>query len=228
MFETQEHLQSACARYPNVHFLCHDSPAVYLPKENVAVLGTTLWSHVPTDMKAYAQRTMNDYNFIPVREEDSTFTPLDPDTTNILHAKERTALATQIDYWGAKRAQVCVITHHMPSVTFISPRFQDHPLNVCFTSSCEDLMGLHVRAWIYGHTRNCATSVVGNTVCAVNARGYPHEVVPGFRTDAWLEFPTYETDVLVEYDELVAATNGVKPYNPVKKISGFEEDIEFL
>jgi predicted phosphodiesterase len=227
LFETQERLQSACARHPNVHFLHHDSPAVYLPEENVAVLGTTLWTHVPSDTKAYARSSMNDYTFIPVREEDGTLTPLDPETTNILHAKERQTLLEQIEYWGAKRAQVCVITHHMPSFRFISPRFVDHPLNVCFASSCEDHMRPHVRAWIYGHTHNASTAVVGNTVCVVNARGYPGEKVPGFRNDAWVEFPTQADRNPIEYDELVAASTGVKPYNHVKK-SVAEEDVEFL
>jgi predicted phosphodiesterase len=226
MFETQKRIQSILQPYHNIHYLHHDAPAVYLPEENVAVIGTTLWTHIPDVLKDTAQSAMNDYTLIPVREEDGSLSPLDPETTNILHAKERAVLHAQIEYWAAKRAQVAVITHHMPSFDFISPRFEGHPLNVCFASSCEDLMHPPVRAWIYGHTHNCSTAIVGNTICVVNAHGYPSEKVPGFRTDAWVEFPTCESECAIEYDEMIAAASGVKPYMPRVKKSGTAEDEE--
>jgi hypothetical protein len=63
-------------------------------------------------------------------------------------------------------------------------------LNCCFASDCEALFQQRVRAWIYGHTHNASTGVLGSgTIAAINARGYPHERVPGFTTQAWLEFP---------------------------------------
>jgi hypothetical protein len=224
LFETQAQIKAICNRFKNIHFLHHDYPVHYLPTENVAVIGTTLWTHVPPDHIEIARKGMNDYSVIPLREEDGTLKPLDPETTNIFHAKERAMLEAQIDYWGAKRAQVCVITHHMPSFGFISPRYADSPLNVCFASNCEPLMKPHVRAWIYGHTHNSATTIVGNTINVVNARGYPGESVPGFCRDAWVEFPMTDIEASIEYDELVAAISGVKPYLPETKNS--EESIE--
>ena len=228
LFETQELLQTACDRFSNVHFLHHDRPTFYLPSENVAVVGTTLWTQIPVETQRHAKQGMNDYKYIPIRQEDGDLVPLNPETTNIFYAKERATLEAQITYWGAKRAQVCVITHHMPSFGFISPRFEGHPLNVCFASSCEDLMKPHVRAWIYGHTHNCGTAIVGNTVNVVNARGYPGESVPGFRRDAWLEFPIHDGSGAVEYDELVAAATGVRPYVTLtrKNSKDSEESVE--
>lgn len=212
MFETQDQIKSECDRFPNIHFLHHDNPSHYLAPMNFAIVGTTLWTHIPQESVEDAKRGMNDYRMIQVHEDDGTLVPLDPNITNILHAKERARLEAQIDYWGAQGAQVCVITHHMPSFGFISQRYQGHPLSVCFASHCESLMKPHVRAWIYGHTHNCSTAVVGNTVAVVNACGYPLEIVPGFCRDAWVEFPICEPGAVIENEELVAAATGVKPH----------------
>jgi predicted phosphodiesterase len=221
MFETQKILKSLCSAYSNVHFLHHDSPAVYIEKENVAVVGATLWTHIPSDCLELARKGMNDFNLIPMPTDDGGLRKLTPEDVNVIHTEERDMLESQIYYWGTQKAQVCVITHHMPSFRCISPRFADSPLNVCFASHCESLMAPHVRAWIYGHTHNVATTILKNTVCVVNARGYPLEKVPGFRNDAWVEFPIEESGGAVEDTDLVAAAAGIKP--PL-----LDEEIEFV
>ena len=209
MFEVQKIIKSVCAPYKNVSFLHHDNPSVYLAKYNVAVVGATLWSHIPDDFKAEAVSGMNDYKLIPF-EVDGALRRLSPDDTNEIHAKEKAMLESQITYWGAQQAQVCVITHHMPSYSLISPRYESSPYNCCFASHCESLMKPHVRAWIYGHTHNASTGILENTICAVNARGYPHEMGHGFSAEAWLEFPVKKVDIDGLTDELASASAGIR------------------
>ena len=50
-----------------------------------------------------------------------------------------------------------------------------------------------VKAWIYGHTHNVSSGMLRNVFTAVNARGYPNESIPGFSTEAYIEF-TVELD----------------------------------
>lgn len=226
MFETQEELKTICRAFSNVHFLHHDSASIYLPDENVAVIGTTLWSHIPTDLRERASSEMNDYHLIPIKTETGV-RPLSPADTNELHAKEQGMLEAQIDYWGFQKAQVVVITHHMPSYSVVSPRYENHPLNCCFASHCDGLMKPHVRAWIYGHTHNAASASFNRTLCVVNARGYLRETVPGFSREAWLEFPIkYSEESECGSDELAAAAAGIRsPY--LNKLAA-DEDIEFM
>lgn len=228
MFEVQKQLQEVFAPYKNVTFLHHDSPSTFLHEENVAVVGTTLWTHVPPESVTHAIGSMNDYNRIPIESDKGGVRCLTPYDTNVLHEKETAMLESQINFWRFQKAQVCVITHHMPSYSLISPRFEGSPLNCCFASHLDSLMKPHVRAWIYGHTHNAATSIVGNTICAVNARGYPCESVPGFSREAWLEFLTNIDDNEVS-DELASAAEGVRsPYAQVGQTVRAEEEVEFM
>jgi hypothetical protein len=225
MFEVQQIIKSVCSAYSNVTFLHHDNPSFYLPEANVAVIGTTLWSHIPDDFKIQAAGGMNDYNLIPF-EEEGALRCLTPNDTNMIHAKERAMLESQINYWGAQNAQACVITHHMPSYSLISPRYEASPFNCCFSSHCEGLMKPHVRAWIYGHTHNAGTGIIKNSICAVNTRGYPHESVPGFSSEAWLEFPIKKTDEDGLSDELSSASVGIR--SPFLNTETQDSDIEFM
>ncbi len=228
MFEIQKQLKELCASYKNISFLDHDSASVYLPEENVAVVGTTLWSHIPEDYKMEASAGMNDYNLIPISQEEG-LCQLTPDDSNALHEKEKEMLEAQIDYWGSQKAQVCVITHHMPSYSLISPRYEGSPYNCCFASHQEQLMKPHVRAWIYGHTHNSGSGFIKNTICAVNARGYPHECVPGFSREAWLEFPTSLEDAGAHSDDLAAAAAGIRsPFATIGACEESKESIEFM
>lgn len=226
MFETQDALKAIFARYKNVTYLHHDNPSVYLAGENVAIVGSTLWSHIPRE-SMYLSHAMNDYKYIPF-ESEGTVRPLLPEDVNQLHTKEREMLEAQIDYWGSQKAQVVVITHHMPSFSLISPKYENSPYNMMFASHCEALMKPHVRSWIYGHTHNAGVASFKHTLCAVNARGYPHESAIGFSKEAWLEFPIKHNDELTECgcDELAAAAAGIR--SPYLKVGAAKEDVEFM
>jgi len=195
MSEIQKSICNILAPYKNIHYLSPANPYFYFPDENIAIVGTTLWTHIPEEMHKDAATFMNDFRRI-YREPSVTLTPAE--ISNI-HKSEYDMLETQIDYWERRGANIVVLTHHMPSFRLISPRFAGHPLNCCFATPCEPLFRNFVRAWIYGHTHNASTGIVGSrTIAAVNARGYPDECVPGFMTEAWLEFP-YTPD---EYNEI--------------------------
>lgn len=182
-------LREIVSEFKNIHFLDSDSPSYFCEDENVAVVGNTLWTHVPDERLVDARLRMNDYSYIPIVQGD-VCKQLVPDITNMFHADGRRILETEINEWKRRGADVCVLTHHMPSFRLISSRWTNDPLNCCFASSCEDLMQPHVKAWIYGHTHNAAVTAIGRTITACNARGYPNEFVSGFANNVFLEFKT--------------------------------------
>lgn len=180
MADTTAAIRAKTAKFSNLYFLDADSPAVYLSAENVAVIGTTLWTHIPAELEPFAAAKMNDYHMIGGAT---------PAALSALHAKEKQKLATAIDCWKSKAADIVVITHHMPSFSLINPRYADSPLNVCFASDCKELLANPaVKAWIYGHTHDAQTKRIGGTIAAVNAHGYPSEHIPGYKNNACLEF----------------------------------------
>lgn len=209
--QRHRHLRELVGTYSNIHFLDISSPSYFCEAENVAVVGTTLWSHIPDERLVDARFGANDYTYIPLAcgsggdGGGSGIRPLHPDDVNHIHAHERRVLADQIAHWKHRSADVCVVTHHMPSFSLISPRYARHPLSCCYASSCEDLFAPHVKAWIYGHTHNAAVTAIGRTITACNARGYPNQDVPGFGRDVYLEFKTSTGEEDAGDEELMLA-----------------------
>lgn len=191
------------SKHKNVHFLNPANPSYFLAKENVAIVGATLWSHVPPELKYRAESGVNDYNCIYAGDPDNK--PVTTETLNAIHTEHKRMLESQIDFWTYQKVPVVVMTHHMPSFRLVSPRWTTHPLNVCFASNCDSLMRSPVKAWIYGHTHNVSSGMLRNVFTAVNARGYPSESLPGFSTEAYIEFPVELDDSDKPLPELAKA-----------------------
>lgn len=180
--ERQRELEALTATYPNLHFLHVSSPSFYCEEANVAVVGLTLWSKVS---RLSDWKTVADYR--QIRFPGAPFPAL-----NAQHDLERMTLATEIRRWGDVGAQVCVITHHLPSFRLLSPRFATSTVNDCFASHCDILLTPPVQLWIYGHTHSCSNQVLGSVLCLCNAKGYEDESVPGWMPNAWMEFPAMD------------------------------------
>lgn len=144
-------------QFKNITLLDTFNPSFYFPKENVAMVGSTLWSFVKNE------------NY-----------------TNALHCLDKAILEKHIEFWTYQKANIVMLTHHMPSHKLISPRFETKD-NDAYTSNCEYLMNKQVRAWIYGRTHNVSSRTIKNTLAVVNARGYPMEQVPGFTNQTFIE-----------------------------------------
>lgn len=90
-----------------------------------------------------------------------------------------------------------VITHHAPSLRSIHPRFEASPLNACFVSDAEHLMGIdRVRLWIHGHMHDRSDYRIRGTRVICNPRGY--------RKDGIDENPDFRADLVVDLAALGA------------------------
>ena len=175
--EIKESLQE----FKNVTLLDTDNPSFHLPSHNVTIIGNTLWSNIPKDMEYEVVNSINDYNFIA----SDISTPLSTTVMNMMYIEHKRSLEKELEAWPT--AKIIIVTHHMPSYTLINPRYKNDPLNCAFASDCEELMRSNVCVWIYGHTHNVAKILMGNTLTAVNARGYPNEACDGFSPEAYIE-----------------------------------------
>jgi predicted phosphodiesterase len=154
----------------------------------VRFLGTTLW----TDFRLFGEgearaaaereavRFMRDFSRISIDEAmQQRFTPA--------HAAR---LFERHTAWLAERlaqahdGPTVVITHHAPSPRSIHPRFEGSPVNACFVSNAEALLGgEQVQLWIHGHTHDSFDYRLNGTRVVCNPRGYARDGVnenPGF------------------------------------------------
>lgn len=161
----------------------------------VRFLGTTLW----TDFDGFttaaereqavgmATRLVRDFSRIRLRDDaPDLFTP---DHCARVHRQARGWLSARlaIPFDGP----TVVITHHAPSLRSVHPRFEGSPINACFVSNLDPLLGAeHVALWIHGHMHDSFDYRVRGTRVVCNPRGYTREGVG--------ENPAFDPGLVVE------------------------------
>lgn len=165
-------LKRLCAGTP-IHVLDNDEVVI----DGVRFIGSTLW----TDFMLFgdgaeraaaiveAQRLMRDFSRI--RIDAPTGVLFTPDHAARLFERNAAWLARRLDVPHA--GPTVVVTHHAPSRRSIHPRFADSPLNACFVSDAEHLVGAdRAQWWIHGHTHDSFDYVLNGTRVICNPRGY--------------------------------------------------------
>lgn len=69
-----------------------------------------------------------------------------------------------------------VVTHHLPSMSAVHPRFSGSRLNRYFVTEMDDvIVSKNPRLWVCGHTHAPVDVMVAQTRVYANPRGYPRE-----------------------------------------------------
>jgi predicted phosphodiesterase len=170
----------------------------------VRFVGTTLWTdfallghgEVRDRALADAMRFLRDFSRIFVDDERTS--PLTPERWLDMHRRQRNWLDLALN--EPFDGPTVVVTHHAPSPSSIHPRFAGSPLNLCFISDLEPMMGGNrVQLWIHGHTHNSFDYRIDGTRVVCNPRGY---AVDGMNENEW-----FDPDRMIE----VSVTPGTPP-----------------
>jgi Icc-related predicted phosphoesterase len=72
-----------------------------------------------------------------------------------------------------------VVSHHLPSMKSVAPKYMNDPGNIFFVSDEERLISWRQpKLWVHGHTHEACDYKIGETRVVCNPRGYPHEGKP--------------------------------------------------
>ena len=171
----------AALREHSANMAIHLLEADELIVDGVRFLGTTLWSDfsiVDEAERAQAEELAVAMirDFSRIRADSSAERSFSPtDSTELFH---RSAAWLQRKLDEPFDGPSVVITHHAPSRRSIHPRFAGSPLNACFASDAERLMGGdRVALWIHGHTHDSFDYSVEGTRVLCNPRGYAKDGV---------------------------------------------------
>ncbi|KAK3191200.1 hypothetical protein K4F52_002788 [Lecanicillium sp. MT-2017a] len=129
----------------------------------LAVLGCTLWSHVPDDRKDAVVAKVGDYKRIQGWTTD---------LHNRLHQEDVAWLREQVAAAGAEK--MLVVTHHAPCVQGTSrPEHIENPWTVAFATDVlpHGNWG-SVQTWVYGHTHYSTDFMCNGVRVVANQRGY--------------------------------------------------------
>ena len=160
--------------------------------KGVRFLGATLWTDYLVYGDGPARKTAIEeaLKFVPdyrrIHGDDDHTATFSPAQAQALFEAHSAWLASALAQPFA--GPTVVITHHAPSIRSVHPRFAGSPINVCFVSNLEHLMGGDRAAlWIHGHTHDSFDYEVQGTRIVCNPRGYVHDGVaenplfdPGF------------------------------------------------
>jgi len=171
MDDKKQMIHDICNDLPNVHFL--DCTSVYLPEENLRILGCTFWTEISDDIADKAALHMNETRQVLEREG----TPLYPWRISEIHRHEKQWLDNEIQTCETNLEKCLVITHHLPSYSLIHEKYAGSPLNSCFASHSEPLFRSPVVGWICGHTHTGMKLNIQGIPCVINPIGYPGEIV---------------------------------------------------
>jgi len=141
--------------------------------DGVRFLGATLWTDFLLFGEAKKSTAMSDgqlclNDFRAIREDDFAvaFTPA---RSIELHEHSLAWLKAKLN--EPFDGKTVVVTHHLPSMRSVIPRFKDSLLSACFASELDDLFGL-ADIWVHGHTHDNLDYTENGTRVICNPRGY--------------------------------------------------------
>ncbi|UJR24543.1 hypothetical protein I4U23_005918 [Adineta vaga] len=159
-----------------IHFLQKNS---YLLPNNVRILGTILWSHIPQDIASHIEQSHADYHQIEREIQENNMKirrKLTVNDTNQWHLDEHTWLLQEIEKARRNHEHIIIITHHAPSrrdtcLQEDIDRGHEH----AYINDLEEYCIDPVRLWVYGHTHRSTDMFVNSTRILSNQLGYHGE-----------------------------------------------------
>lgn len=165
-FSTHQALRGACEAN-DVHML--DPRAAPVKIKDVTFFGGTLWTDFHNDplTEIDAKQFINDFKVIK-------------DFSTALCSKLNREAKDYIKYFYEETpGKKCIVTHFLPAMQCISPRFAASALNKYFANNLDDwIESLENTTWLFGHTHDRMDFHIGNTRMVVNPLGYSGEFSP--------------------------------------------------
>ncbi len=159
------------AHHPNIHLLQDSTYAI----GNVLFIGATLWTDYclfTSDIysKMDAQKGFNDHRYIfngvTHVGRKLMFSPTHAQNEHLI---SRWFIEQQLNDRGPRKA--VVVTHHVPTIKGVHPRWRSDRLTPAFASNLEHIVE-KADVWVYGHTHDPTDFMIGGCRLINNAYGY--------------------------------------------------------
>ncbi|UYP47539.1 hypothetical protein NEF87_003824 [Candidatus Lokiarchaeum ossiferum] len=139
----------------------------------VRFLGCTLWTDANQQNAIDIQNVkggLNDFRLI--KNGDRIFTVQDSINR---HLASVMWLSNELK--KPYNGKTVIITHHLPSLRSIDPKYSFSALNYAFASDLDNIIVENAPTlWIHGHTHESANYQIGATKVICNPRGYYNEI----------------------------------------------------
>lgn len=156
-----------------LHYLQNNTLKITIGKKLYHIIGTTLWTNIPTDQLARIERAMSDYTYIHTNDK-LTGKPRKWTATDVCNTfrKSYTYIRLQLAKAAAVRATAIVLTHHRP---LLKPTYNILTYDPAYMSDCSPLFSKPLVFWAFGHVHEKIDMVVSGVRFYSNCKGYPHQ-----------------------------------------------------
>jgi hypothetical protein len=165
--DTLQHIEKTCKNLSlkNTHLLYNKEYCI----DNCLIIGSTLWSNIPSHVEKEITERMNDYKCI----NDFTVSYQNQQHEYCLNYVKETLNCERY-----KNLKKVVITHHAPLFkTTSDPKFDTSISTYAFGTDCHECID-KCDYWIYGHTHY--NSNHSNPKLKTNQLGYGENPIKGF------------------------------------------------
>jgi len=147
----------------NIHWYYNKSLII----KGVEIIMSPLWAYITPDAEYIVERRVSDFRYIRYKGELLTAAAF-----NGLHLDSVSFLQRSLASGSADKK--IVVTHHLPSMTCIAPRYKGDILNGAFASEqAQWIEECSADYWIYGHSHAAiGEKVIGGTKLVCNQMGY--------------------------------------------------------
>lgn len=167
-------LETLCGSFDNVILLNNKTHQL----DDIKIIGSTLWTKIPEDHRAYLSNAINDYHLIK-KMDGENLVPINIDDTNSWNDESVEFIRTEID----NATTPCIVmTHHAPLFSDeITKRYTADPVylngknNFAFHNNLMEMIKKPVTAWLYGHTHYAGSFKINDVLVATNQLGYQRE-----------------------------------------------------
>lgn len=141
--------------------------------DNVKFIVSALWSQVVPEHSREISYRLNDYRLIK-KYENGEPAIISVEDTNYYHQISREFIAKEL---GKNfNGKVVVVTHHLPSLNCVIPKWRGSNLVSAFANELDDLILKNkIDYWIFGHQHEQFSDFIGNTNMLSNPLGYSKE-----------------------------------------------------
>lgn len=155
--------------------------------DDIKIIGSTLWSHIPSEHSEYISRFLYDYHVI----KNKNLKPITIDDTNQWNKDNISFIFNERN---SANCSCIILTHHAPLFSNYKenkytayPKYINDRSKYAFHNDLELLIKKPVCAWLYGHTHYVSNFEFNNITIATNQVGYFHEENIKFNPYAFID-----------------------------------------
>lgn len=161
------------------------NPGVVDVGSDVRIIGCTLWTNIPSDLYAHAEKAMHDYSFIRLAKNTGKNVMLEAAAVAQIHRQQKEWLYAALHDAARNNKRVIVITHHAPTIWLKDADksgdsyVRNDNTRMYYSTDMERLISTFsdtIKVWVYGHTHKAKQNRQDAGVLFINnGKGYPDQ-----------------------------------------------------